>query len=132
MSVHDHDPEDWNRRHAGRIKKPLDLVYRNAAAKKQKAVSPEPTPIDCKSDVGVTIALIDSIIGIATILVQRKEIWEHPEVVEALRDLRYDADVLQLMKWNMPMETAENTRIMNAINDAHALMLEKGLIPKNE
>jgi hypothetical protein len=50
---------------------------------------------DCRSDEGVTVALIDSIIGIARVLCGRN--LETREVTEALKDLRNDEDVKSLL-----------------------------------
>jgi hypothetical protein len=52
-------------------------------------------PIDCRSDEGVTVGLIDAIISIARILVHRDV---SPRVVkEALADLADDEDVAAVM-----------------------------------
>lgn len=80
----------------------------------------------CKSEKEITIGLIYSIIDIASKLKLRNQ--DDDEIVEALRELRQDPDVLKLMLWNMPMESAENMRIMNMIKDAHKLMVAKGII----
>lgn len=55
-----------------------------------------PNNIDCRSEKGVTIGLIDSIISICRILAKRD--WEDNDVKEALTDLRNDTDVLQVVR----------------------------------
>lgn len=57
---------------------------------------PDPDPIDCRSPSGVTIGLIDGIISIARVLHYRP--MNDPAVVEALKDLRADECVRELMK----------------------------------
>lgn len=49
---------------------------------------------DCRTEVGVTIGLIDAIISIARVLAIRD--LSAPEVQEALLDLKSDEDVLNL------------------------------------
>jgi hypothetical protein len=51
-------------------------------------------PIDCRSEAGVTIGLIDAIISIARIVAKRD--LKNPAVEEALRDLYDDDDLLAL------------------------------------
>lgn len=50
---------------------------------------------DCRSQVGITIGLIDAIISISRILVDRD--WDQPEIQEALADLRQDDNLHQIM-----------------------------------
>lgn len=47
--------------------------------------------IDCRSEKGITIGLIDSIISICRILKDRN--LNHEEVKEALKDLKSDEDL---------------------------------------
>lgn len=49
------------------------------------------TAIDCRSEVGVTVGLVDSLISISRVLA-RRDLTE-PAVVEALADLRDDEDL---------------------------------------
>ena len=49
---------------------------------------------DCRTEVGVTIGLIDAIIRIARVLAVRD--LSAPEVQEALLDLKSDEDILNL------------------------------------
>lgn len=51
-------------------------------------------PMDCRSEAGVTIGLIDAIISIARIVAKRD--FKDPEVQEALMDLYDDDDLLAL------------------------------------
>lgn len=51
--------------------------------------------IDCRSEVGVTIGLVDSIITAARVLAGRS--LADPAVVEALTDLRGDEDLALLL-----------------------------------
>ena len=46
---------------------------------------------DCRTDVGVTVGLIDGMIAMARVL--SKSDLSSPEVVEALKDLRADEDI---------------------------------------
>lgn len=46
---------------------------------------------DCRSEVGITVGLIDGLIAIGRILRQRE--LSHPEVAEALKDLAGDEDI---------------------------------------
>lgn len=50
---------------------------------------------DCRSDDGVTVGLIDGIISSARVLAKRD--LSPPAVAEALKDLRADEDVAQLL-----------------------------------
>lgn len=84
--------------------------------------------LDARSEDGIIVGLIDGIIATAALL--KRMNWEHPEVKEALRDLRQDEDVLKLMNWNLPMVSAEQERIMQAIQNAHALLEKNEIIAK--
>lgn len=53
------------------------------------------TKTDCRSDVGVTVGLIDGIIAMARVLRTKDQSSE--EVQEALKDLRADEDVAALL-----------------------------------
>ena len=56
------------------------------------------SPLDCRSEDGITVGLIDSIITISRLAKRRLELLskddmkDHPEVLEALIDLASDAD----------------------------------------
>lgn len=50
---------------------------------------------DCKTEIGITVGLIDGIISITRILVDRD--WDAPEIQEAIKDLREDDDMKRLM-----------------------------------
>jgi hypothetical protein len=52
-------------------------------------------PIDCRSEVGITIGLIDGIISAARILARRD--LTDPNIVEALKDIRADEDVHRIV-----------------------------------
>lgn len=54
------------------------------------------TATDCRSDVGVTVGLVDSLISISRVLV-RRDLTE-PAVVEALADLRDDEDLQAILR----------------------------------
>lgn len=54
------------------------------------------TPLDCRSDAGTTVGLIDGILATARVLRGRR--LSHPAVIEALADLAGDDDVAWLMK----------------------------------
>lgn len=49
------------------------------------------TTTDCRSDVGVTVGLVDALISIARVLARRD--LAVPDVAEALADLRDDEDM---------------------------------------
>lgn len=49
------------------------------------------TSTDCRTEVGVTVGLVDAVITMCRVLVTRPLV--DPEVVEALADLRSDEDV---------------------------------------
>lgn len=53
------------------------------------------TTTDCRSDVGVTVGLIDSLISIGRILARRD--FTDPAVAEALADLRDDEDMRAIL-----------------------------------
>ena len=53
--------------------------------------------VDCRSETGITIGLIDSIIAISRVLAKR-DLTSSNEVAEALSDLRSDEDLRQIMK----------------------------------
>lgn len=52
-------------------------------------------PLDCKSEEGITIGLIDIIMTSAVLL--RGRSFNHPDVANALVDLAYDKDVNSLL-----------------------------------
>ncbi|TCU34122.1 hypothetical protein [Rhizobium azibense] len=52
-------------------------------------------PIDCRSDIGITMGMIDGIIASARVLSQRD--LSHQAIQEALKDIRSDEDVLALL-----------------------------------
>lgn len=51
--------------------------------------------IDCRSEVGITVGLVDSLISIARVLV-RRDLTDH-DVLEAIKDLRSDEDIAHLL-----------------------------------
>ena len=55
---------------------------------------PNQTSTDCRTEVGVTVGLIDGIIAMARVLSNSD--LSSPEVVEALKDLRADEDIQKL------------------------------------
>jgi len=56
-------------------------------------------PIDCRSEVGVTVGLVDGVIAICRVLASRD--LSAPEVREALKDLRADEDLNILLSLNL-------------------------------
>lgn len=52
--------------------------------------------VDCRSEEGITISLIDTIITITYLLKERD--LKHPAVVEALRDLRSAPEFTRLLE----------------------------------
>lgn len=54
------------------------------------------TETDCRTDTGITVGLVDTIITVARIL--RKSDLAPTEVQEALRDLLQDDDFLYLLR----------------------------------
>lgn len=54
------------------------------------------TKTDCRSEVGITVGLIDSIITAARVLAGREK--SSMEVREALKDLRADEDIKDLIE----------------------------------
>jgi hypothetical protein len=52
--------------------------------------------IDCRSEVGVTVGLIDSLIFVARVLAKRD--LNDPAIQEALMDLRADEDIAKLLE----------------------------------
>lgn len=67
-------------------------------------------PIDCRSEEGITVGLVDAIISIARILAKRDI---SPEAVkEALMDLAMDEDISKIMNdgfWFLEQNTGGNT-----------------------
>lgn len=53
------------------------------------------TTTDCRSDVGVTVGLVDALISIARVLARRD--LAVPDVAEALADLRDDEDMRAIL-----------------------------------
>lgn len=51
---------------------------------------------DCRSNEGITVGLVDAIISIARVLARRD--LDHPDVIEALKDLAYDEDVKAILQ----------------------------------
>lgn len=92
--------------------------------------------IECKSQEGVIIGLIDGIIAAATALIplineNRTFFIEGSPVYEALKDLHEDEDVFGLLKigpHNSRVYTEENEKIMKAIEASAKLLKEKGIL----
>lgn len=53
------------------------------------------TETDCRSEEGITVGLIDSIIAISRVLANRD--FSSPSVIEALKDLREDSDLNSIL-----------------------------------
>jgi hypothetical protein len=51
--------------------------------------------IDCRSEVGVTVGLVDALISIARVLAKRD--LTSPDTLEAIKDLRSDEDIAYLI-----------------------------------
>ena len=54
---------------------------------------------DCRSQEGITIGLIDSLISIARVLVNR-DLRKNPNIKEALLDLQGDEDIKFLLEYD--------------------------------
>ncbi|WP_278494908.1 hypothetical protein [Chryseobacterium arthrosphaerae] len=52
--------------------------------------------VDCRSEEGITIGLIDSLISIARVLAKR-DLNETVQIKEALKDLRSDEDISHII-----------------------------------
>lgn len=57
--------------------------------------APDTCKCDCRSEVGITVGLIDGIIAIARVLAQRD--LSDPATIEALKDIRADEDVRKIV-----------------------------------
>lgn len=52
-------------------------------------------PIDCRSEEGITVGLVDALISIGRILAHRD--LTHPAVTEALKDFADDEDMMTII-----------------------------------
>lgn len=74
---------------------------------------------DCRSDVGITVGLIDGIITICRVLVGRN--LDNPAIAEALDDLTNDESVVQIFGFRSNLRTAlaewplENTKTIQPV-----------------
>lgn len=57
----------------------------------------EPKVVDCRSDEGITIGLVDSILTVARILA-RRDLLNSLSILDALSDLSSDEDLAYLMR----------------------------------
>jgi hypothetical protein len=58
--------------------------------------------IDCRSEEGVTVGLIDAMISIARVLCPRLERYHDADdsnILEALKDLASDEDIARIVSW---------------------------------
>jgi hypothetical protein len=55
-------------------------------------------PIECNSEIGITIGLIDSIMASANALHGRD--WNHCDIIEAIKDLKSNTVLLELMMFS--------------------------------
>lgn len=54
---------------------------------------------DCRTEIGITVGLIDAIISIARVLKPKLEMYKNDEaIVQALLDMHGDSDVLEIFK----------------------------------
>ena len=60
--------------------------------------------IDCRSEEGITVGLLDAMISIARVLAKRD--LSDPATVEALKDLRADEDIARLLRASSDRMTA--------------------------
>jgi hypothetical protein len=63
--------------------------------------------IECTSEEGIVIGLIDSILASANALVGMRSYFSHPHVIEALNDLRSSRNVNVLVAKTMGINRAE-------------------------
>lgn len=68
---------------------------------------------DCRSEVGVTVGLIDGLIAIARVLAQRD--LSPAEAQEALADLRADEDMARVLGPNAPVKPALGARLETGV-----------------
>jgi len=54
-------------------------------------------PLDCKSEPGLVVGMIEAIMTLAA-MIWEKLPSDHPAVIEALRDLRTDPDLRSLLE----------------------------------
>ena len=55
------------------------------------------TSTDCRSEIGITVGLIDSLISISRILKDR--LSDNKEITEALKDLQNDEDLKKILNY---------------------------------
>lgn len=77
---------------------------------------------DCRSENGVTIGLIDSIISVARILRHRD--FNAPQINEALLDLRSDEDIQFLLGYKSNSEQPERREDIQNLKDVSYETLE--------
>jgi DNA-binding CsgD family transcriptional regulator len=66
-------------------------VYSRQEAALHYLRGPQPEPLDCRSEIGITVGVVDALITMCRLLALRD--FSAPEVREALKDLRSDEDV---------------------------------------
>jgi hypothetical protein len=77
----------------------FEALARDDGGTKQKPLvmnSSQGVSTDCRTEEGVTVGLIDSIITAARVLAGRD--LQSPAILEALKDLRSDEDVARLIR----------------------------------
>lgn len=70
-------------------------VYKPDGSQLMARAVDQPRTIDCRSEAGVTIGLIDSMITSARVIAGRD--LSDPDVIEALKDIQSDGDVLAIV-----------------------------------
>lgn len=103
------------------------------------------TKTDCRTEEGITVGLIDSLITISRVLRQRLKmhhneyekryqkdvpnnyVWSEP-ILEALKDLHNDEDLLNILQtghFNPNIHSEDDKRIMASIKKASELLRDK-------
>jgi DNA-binding CsgD family transcriptional regulator len=70
-------------------------VYNRQEAALHYLRGPQPEPLDCRSETGITVGLVDSLITMCRVLALRD--LSAPEVREALKDLKQDEDLRKVL-----------------------------------
>jgi DNA-binding CsgD family transcriptional regulator len=70
-------------------------VYSRQEAALHYLRGPQPEPLDCRSETGITVGLVDSLITMCRVLALRD--LSAPEVREALKDLKQDEDLRKVL-----------------------------------
>ena len=84
----------------------------------------------CRSETGITVGLVDSMISISRVLAHRD--FNPVEVTEALKDLRDDPDIRKVFEEEVPVQDDQPWKVMDRFRSGNQTYMIVGVINDNE